>query len=70
MKWLLISWICSGIAMGCKDPVQHPQTYDTYQECLAAGYLKGIEYNNLLPSNFINQNQIYMKFSCRKVNET
>jgi len=58
MKWLLISWICSGIAMGCKDPIKYAQTYNTYQE-----------YNNLLPSNFINQNQIYMKFACRKVNE-
>jgi hypothetical protein len=70
MKWLLISWVCSAIAMGCKDPLQSTIQYNTYQECIGAGYTQGLKYNNNLPKDFVNQHLVYMKFTCKEVNET
>ena len=70
MKWILISWVCSAIAMGCKDPTESTLKYNTFQECIAAGYLQGIQMNNKLPGEFINRNRIYMAFSCKAYHET
>ena len=37
MKWMLVVYICSGIAGECRTPPEYPAIKDTYYECVQDG---------------------------------
>ena len=42
MKYLLILWVCSAINASCiVPPITTPETYNSHNECVSAGYAQG-----------------------------
>jgi hypothetical protein len=42
MKYFLILWVCSAINASCiVPPITTPETYNSHNECVSAGYVQG-----------------------------
>ena len=42
MKYFLILWVCSAINASCiVPPISTPETYNSHNECVSAGYAQG-----------------------------
>ena len=66
MKFALIMIICSITYKECTDPHKMPQGYDSYKECLIAGYKESIK--KIEEIEKVNKNLINIKFSCQPYN--
>ena len=48
MKYLLILWVCSAINASCiVPPITTPETYNSHNECVSAGYAQALMCLNL-----------------------
>ena len=65
MKFALTMIICSILYKECTDPYEVQQTYDSYKECLLAGYEKSAKKIIEIDSKYINTNVIHIKFNCQ-----
>ena len=57
--------ICSILYKECTDPHEMPQGYDSYRECLLAGYEESTKKILEIDSKHINRNVIHVKFNCQ-----
>tara|TARA_Y100000593_G_C4046152_1_gene207511 strand:+ start:228 stop:374 length:147 start_codon:yes stop_codon:yes gene_type:complete len=46
-----------------------PTTYDTYYDCLQAGYDEAINKQKEIGRVETNEHQIFIRFSCKPINE-
>ena len=70
MKVLLIMIICSASANECMPPHQMPTTYDSYYDCLQAGYQEAIKKQTEIGKVDTNEHKIFIRFTCKSGYET
>ena len=68
MKFLLVIKICSAVHGDCL-PEQNVNTYESWYNCAKAGTYETIELMNIIGEDLINNNKIFISFSCRPQNE-
>ena len=68
MKIALVMLMCSTFH-GCLEPFTMPTTYDTYYDCLQAGYDEAINKQKEIGRVETNKHNIFIRFSCNPVNE-
>ena len=68
IKFLLVIQICSAVHGDCL-PKQNVGTYDSWFSCAKAGTQETIELIELVGEELINNNKIYVSFSCQTYNE-
>ena len=67
VKFTLILWVCSFLAgTKCMTPIPYPGVYDSWIECSKADQLESIKLLETLDPDFINENQVGMKYTCRR----
>ena len=67
VKFTLILWVCSFLAgTKCMAPITYPQVYDSWLECSKAAHLMSIEIMEEFDPDFVNKNQVGMKYNCDK----
>jgi len=54
---------------GCLEPFTMPTLYDTYYDCLQAGYDEAINKQKEIGRVETNKHQIFIRFSCKPINE-
>jgi len=64
MQFMLIVYACSVVYGACGERVQSPELYNTYKECMLAGYQTSIKAINILEESLVNQEKIFFKFNC------
>ena len=69
MKYLLILKICSALAQECTNEIQYTLLFNSWLECANAGYLRAIEINNEMGSEFVNGNQVIINFKCKSMEQ-
>tara|TARA_R100001463_G_scaffold14806_1_gene38947 strand:+ start:129 stop:341 length:213 start_codon:yes stop_codon:yes gene_type:complete len=70
MKVLLIMIICSVVQNECLPPHQMPTFYDSYYDCLQAGYKEATKKQTEIGKTDTNKHQIYIRFTCKSSYET
>jgi len=66
-KFILILQICSALSDPCLPPNSDPEIYNSWLECGKVGFNQGLNVMNSLESNDIEENRIYIKFTCLEV---
>ena len=56
--------VCSALGGKCLEPMQHMDRYDTWADCMRAGYKDSLEIMQQLGDATINSTQTYVKFVC------
>ena len=69
MKILLSLIICSAVAGECKPPFTSKTMYEDWSACMYGGYNDSLQLLGLMGDDYINVNQIFIKFNCKKVEE-
>ena len=63
MKVVLYMILCSGVAGNCLEPIKI-NSYDTFYDCMSAGYEESFKKNKEVGPEQINKYQMYIKFVC------
>jgi hypothetical protein len=63
MKIALFMILCSGVASNCLEPIKI-NTYDTFYDCMSAGYLESYNKNAAIGPDDVNNYKMYIKFIC------
>ena len=67
IKFTLILWVCSFlVGTQCMPPVTYPDVYDSWLECSKAAHVESIKLLKTFDPDFVNENQVGMKYTCRK----
>ena len=65
MKYLLILWVCSAINGSCiAPPISIPETFNSHNECVAAGYAQGYNVFKAIDSIIAEQQRLFVAFNC------
>ena len=64
MKIILTMIVCSAIGGKCLEPMQRMDRYDTWADCMRAGYADSLLIMRNLGDATINSTQTYVKFVC------
>ena len=64
MKIILTMIVCSAIGGKCLEPIQRMDRYDTWADCMRAGYADSLLIMRNLGDVTINSTQTYVKFVC------
>ena len=68
VKFLLVIQICSALHGDCL-PKQNVDIYSSWYGCAKAGTYETIALMNMIGEDLINNNKIFISFSCRPQNE-
>jgi len=63
MKIVLFMIMCSGLANSCLEP-HKLNTYDTFYDCMSAGYKESLEKIEAVGPEEVNEYKIFIKFYC------
>ena len=73
MKWMLVVYICSGIAGECRTPPEYPAIKDTYYECVQDGLGDAYELlfgsDSIFTPEMILNSQLYPQYKCTPVKD-
>jgi hypothetical protein len=67
IKFTLILWVCSFSAGNkCMPPITFPEVYNSWLECSKAAHVESIKLLETFDSDFVNENKVGMKYTCRQ----
>ena len=73
MKWMLVVYICSGIAGECRTPPEYPSIKNTYYECVQDGLGDAYEIlfgsDSIFTPEMILNSQLYPQYKCTPVKD-
>ena len=64
MKIILTMIVCSALGGKCLEPMQRMNRYDSWADCMRAGYEDSLEIMQQLGDAQLNSYQTYIKFVC------
>ena len=64
MKIILTMIVCSAIGGKCLEPMQRLDRFNTWADCMRAGYKDSLEIMQQLGDATLNSTQTYVKFVC------
>ena len=68
VKFTLIIWVCSFLAgTKCMDPITYPEVYNNWLECSKAAHIESIKLMEKFDPDFVNKNQVGMKYNCQRI---
>ena len=67
MKYFLILWVCSAINASCiVPPITTPETYNSHNECVSAGYAQGYDVFTAIDSIVAEKQRLFVAFNCKQ----
>ena len=67
MKYFLILWVCSAINASCiVPPITTPETYNSHNECVSAGYAQGYNVFTAIDSIVAEKQRLFVAFNCKQ----
>jgi len=68
IKFTLTLWVCSFLAgTKCMAPITYPEVYDSWMECSKAAHIESIKLLEEFDLDFVNKNNVGMKYNCKPV---
>jgi len=69
MKIVLSLIICSALAEECQPPFNHRDLFKDWSSCMYQGYNDSLQLLDVMGDDYINTNQIFIKFACKEVSD-
>ena len=69
MNFILSLVICSAVAVECQPSFKNKEIFDDWSSCIYHGYNDSIQLLNIMGDDYINKNQILIKFGCTKTED-
>ena len=68
VKFTLILWVCSflGEGVNCLPPMEYPTQFNSWYECSRTAHQESVKILSKLGYKYVNENEIGMKYSCKK----
>ena len=68
VKFTLILWVCSFLGEGvvCLTPMEFPTQFNSWYECSRTAHKESVQILSKLGYKYVNENEIGMKYSCKK----
>jgi len=66
---MLILKVCSAVHMNCLPAMNDSFVFNSWSECVSAGYLRSIKITNDIESSIVNNNKIVINFNCVQTEE-
>jgi len=68
VKFTLILWVCSFLGEGvvCLPPMEFPTQFNSWYECSRTAHKESVQILSKLGYKYVNENEIGMKYSCKK----
>ena len=67
VKFTLIIWVCSFLGQQlCMPPIQSPTLFNSWYECSRTAHQESVKILSKLGYKYVNENEIGMKYSCKK----
>ena len=70
MKFMLILKVCSALHMNCLPTMNDSFVFNSWSECVSAGYLRSIKIINNIDSSIVNENKMIVNFQCVQTEES
>jgi len=67
MKIVLSLIICSALAGECNLPFNNKELFEDWASCMYQGYNDSVQLLDMMGNDYINQNQIFIKFACSDI---
>ena len=67
MKIVLSLIICSALAGECSSPFNNKELFEDWASCMYQGYNDSVQLLDMMGNDYINQNQIFIKFACSDI---
>ena len=65
MKYFLILWVCSAFNASCiVPPITVPGTFNSHNECVAAGYAQGFNVFKSIDPIIAEEQRLFVAFHC------
>ena len=66
MKYFLVLWVCSAINASCIiPPITIPETFNSHNECVSAGYAQGYNVFTAIDSIVAEKQRLFVAFNCK-----
>ena len=66
MKYFLLLWVCSAFNASCiVPPITTPETYNSHNECVSAGYAQGLNVFKSIDQIVAEQQRLFVAFNCQ-----
>ena len=66
MKYFLILWVCSAVNASCiVPPITVPGTFNSHNECVAAGYAEGYNVFVAIDKKMAEKQRLFVAFNCK-----
>ena len=69
MNFILSLVICSAVAVECQPSFKNKEIFEDWSSCIYQGYNDSIQLLNIMGDDYINKNQILIKFGCTKTKD-
>lgn len=66
MKFTLAYMLCSAITGFCNNPVIHPQTFNTWTDCVNGGAIITMDTTNHFKETFEDE-KLYVSYFCNEI---
>ena len=68
VKFTLIIWVCSFLGEGARRlaPLEYPRQFNSWYECSRTAHRESMQILSKLGYKYVNENEIGMKYSCKK----
>tara|TARA_R110000744_G_scaffold25653_1_gene63575 strand:+ start:704 stop:907 length:204 start_codon:yes stop_codon:yes gene_type:complete len=67
---MLILKVCSALHMDCLPSMNDSFVFNSWSECVSAGYLRSIKIINNIDSSVVNENKMIVNFQCVQTEES
>jgi len=64
MKYVLVLKICSLVHLNCLPDINDSFIFNSWSECVSAGYLRSIKTMSTIDSSIIDANKMFVNFKC------
>ena len=66
MKYFLLLWVCSAFNASCiVPPITTPETYNSHNECVSAGYAQGFNVFKSIDPKVSEERRLFVAFNCQ-----
>ncbi len=64
MKYVLVLKICSIVHLNCLPDINDSFIFNSWSECVSAGYLRSIKTMSTIDGSIIDANKMFVNFKC------
>jgi len=67
MKFILTLYVCSFLDFTCSPPVEYPETFDNWHNCVITALDESKQLVEAVPQDVVNKGRLATKYTCLQI---